>query len=71
MYSNIAENLFEQTRDLKIMEIEHRINNFESILSDMKLELHSLKNYQKTQLPSEVKIGRFNKVLDDMFLKQA
>ena len=70
MYSNVAENLFEQTREFKILEIEQRIKNFESILLDMKQELDSLKNFQKRNLPSEVKIDRFNSVLDDLFTQK-
>ncbi|MFN8671531.1 MAG: hypothetical protein U0457_05515 [Candidatus Sericytochromatia bacterium] len=71
MYSETAKSLFEQTRELKILEIEQRIKNFEMILSDMKYELDSLKSYQKNQLPSEVKINKFNKALDDLFIRQS
>lgn len=64
--SIVLQNLDDQVVDLKIIEIEQRIANFESILKDMKYDLTELKN-QKIYNKSEIQMNRFNNALDNMF----
>lgn len=64
--SIVLQNLDEQVRELRIIEIEQRIANFESILKDMKYDLIDLKDKSKIT-KADLQMNRFNNALDDMF----
>lgn len=64
--SIVLQNLDEQVRELRIIEIEQRIANFESILKDMKYDLIELKDKSKIT-KADLQMNRFNNALDDMF----
>lgn len=64
--SIVLQNLDEQVRELRIIEIEQRIANFEAILKDMKYDLSELKT-KKTHTKSDIQMNKFNNALDDLF----
>lgn len=64
--SIVLQSLDEQVRELKIIEIEQRIANFESILKDMKYDLIELKDKSKIT-KADLQMNRFNNALDNMF----
>lgn len=64
--SIVLQNLDEQVRELRIIEIEQRIANFEAILKDMKCDLSELKT-KKTSTKADIQMNKFNNALDDLF----
>lgn len=66
--SIVLQNLDEQVRELRIIEIEQRIANFEAILKDMKYDLSELKT-KKTHTKADIQMNKFNNALDNLFLR--